>query len=360
MGVTYWLEMVEAEMRKRTLLGTEFAGHPPCRPRMDPRRFLLTSLAGALAAPRVAQGQQTKVARIGIVSFGHRPAPGSTPDPNEGFRHGLRELGYEEGRSIILEYRYAEQQSDRLSGLIADLIRMSVDVLHVGGPEVVRAALSATTTIPIVMVSGGDPVVEGLVQSLARPGGNLTGLTVTHPPLFGKRLELLKEAMPRISCVFTRWHGRGGPGAKPYLDSMSQASRALGLTHEILMFGGPDDLDSMMDNAVKQKAQALQVNETATMFFHRERIARLAATRGLPVIGMWKPSAQAGYLMTYDADLRDLHRRAAIYVDKILKGAKPPTSQSSNPRSSSWLLTSRPPRLSASRSRRHCWRGRIR
>jgi putative ABC transport system substrate-binding protein len=145
----------------------------------DRRRFLLTSLAGALAAPRVAQGQQTKVARIGIVSFGHRPAPGSTPDPNEGFRHGLRELGYEEGRSIILEYRYAEQQSDRLSGLIADLIRMSVDVLHVGGPEVVRAALSATTTIPIVMVSGGDPVVEG--QSRAWPALVETSLGSPSP-----------------------------------------------------------------------------------------------------------------------------------------------------------------------------------
>jgi len=289
---------------------------------MDRREFIVGGLA-MVVGPLSAEGQQQKIPLIGIVSLGHGPAPGSPPDPNEGFRQGMRDLGYEEGRTIILEQRYGEQQGDRLSGLIGDLIRMRVDALHVGGPEVVDAALSATTTIPIVMVSGGDPVGQGLVQSLARPGGNLTGLTVTHPPLYGKRLELLKEAMPRISRVVTLWHGSLGPGVKPYVDSMSQAARALGLTHQILTVGGPDDFDSVMDNAVKQRAQALHVNETATMFFHRERIARSAATRRLPIIGMWKPSAEVGYLMTYDADLRDLHRRAATYVDKILKGAKP-------------------------------------
>jgi putative ABC transport system substrate-binding protein len=296
-------------------------------------RFRTSAFAGAaalgvlVASFGVGAQQAAKMPRVGVLSLGTTPSVTSPRDPNEGFRQGLRELGYVEGRDIVIEWRYADQRADRLADLAAELVRLKVDVIHGGGPAVRDAARSATTTIPIVAISGYDPVAEGWAVSLARPGGNVTGLTVSYPEVAGKQLEFLKAALPRLSRVAVLLDSAedgppSAPGNVQRTNALQAAGRTLGVQPQIVEMRSPADFDAAFATAVRQRAEGVIVLESAMQFFHRERLADLAKKHRLPTIGITRPVADAGYLMAYAVDLHDLHRRAARYVDSLLKGAK--------------------------------------
>jgi len=290
---------------------------------IDRRMFIAGTEAVLLAEPVAAEGQlERTVPKIGVLSFGHSPL-GTTPsDPNEGFRQGMRDLGYVEGRNVIIEWRYAETRTDRLGQLAVELVRQKVDVLFVGGPGVLRAAMKATDTIPIVAVSGSDAVREGWVQSLTRPGGNATGLTVTYPEIAAKRLQVLKEAVPGILRVVIIANPDEGSILPETWRAMEIGARSLGLELRVLEVRGPNDIARAFTTAKQWRAHALQTTDTTLIFFHRVRLAELAIGGRLPSMGEFRPLAEAGFLLTYGADLYDLSRRAATQVDKILKGGE--------------------------------------
>jgi len=285
------------------------------------RRRLLGSIAAAGLAGRLttlrAQPAGARMPRIGMLSFG--PAPvGADPDPSAGFRQGLRELGYSDGRNLVVDYRYADGRPDTLAVLAADLVRLKVDVIVTGGPAPLASARKATNTIPIVSIGGADPVGEGWAQSLARPGGNITGLTVTFPELGPKRLELLKQAMPGLARVAVLLAPAELRSSGPDLDA-----RALGLQLQVLEVSGPDDFEAAFKRAAQERAQALYAIATNMIVSHRSRLAALSISARLPSITEFPLLAEAGFLISYGADLDALGRRAATYVDKILKGARP-------------------------------------
>jgi putative ABC transport system substrate-binding protein len=287
---------------------------------MDRRRFLLISLAGVLAAPRAADAQRDgKVARVGFLVVARNPGVESA------FPHGLAELGYVEGRDVIIEWRSADGRSDLVAALAAELVQSNADVIVAAGPEARIAAMKATATIPIVAVGGGDPVAEGWAASLARPGGNVTGFTVTHPELISKKLELLKELIPALSRVAVIWDPNAiTPSVRvASTTAMRAAARSLRVDVKVIEVRGPADFDAAFRQAVQDRRQALSVTETAMVFAHRADIAELARRSRLPTIGEWRLSASAGFLVSYGADLSDLLRRAASHVDRILKGSKP-------------------------------------
>jgi putative ABC transport system substrate-binding protein len=270
---------------------------------------------GVVLAPLAAEPQQAgKVPRIGILR------PGSPPDPFvEAFRQGLRELSYVEGRTISIEYRWAEGRNERLAGLAADLVRLNVDVIVASGTAAV-AAKQATTAIPIVMPIANDPV-RGLVASLARPGGNVTGLATQNEELAGKRMELLKETLPRLSRVAALWEPASDNGQ---LRASEAAARSLGLRLQVLKVKRPDDFGTAFAEAQKNRAEALIVLSSSVSFVHRTRLVELAAKQRLPTMYPQQEFVVgSGGLMSYGADFHDLFRRAATYVDKILKGTKP-------------------------------------
>ena len=253
------------------------------------------------------------VPRVGSLSTG-------SPVTNNLFSEALQALGFIEGKTIILEVRGAEGRVDRLPALAAELVQLNVDVIVAWGVEPLEAVRKATNRIPIVMVARGDPVATGFVASLAKPGGNITGVTVAGPEIAGKRLELLKEALPGLSRVAVL----RDPAHEPaYLHETESAARALNLRLLVLTVRAAADLDGAIKVAVKQRAQAMLINETSMLSAHRAQLAELAIRNRLPVIGSWKPSAQAGFLMSYGPETSDLFRRPATYVDRILKGAKP-------------------------------------
>lgn len=235
-------------------------------------------------------------------------------------REGLGALGYVEGKTIIIEFRSAAGDVDRIPALAAELVRLNVDVLVAGGPEPLEAAQRATSTIPIVMVAQTDPVAAGLAASLAKPGGNITGLTMGDPELAGKRLEYLKEAMPRLSRVAILRDSY--PGSRT-LEEAEAAARALNLQLVSLVVRSPADFESAFRSAVREHAEAVLVSGGSMLFTHRAQLAALATKSQLPAIGVLGQTAHAGYLMSYGPNLPDLFRRTAAYVDKILKGAKP-------------------------------------
>jgi len=291
------------------------------------RRRLVISIAaanlGGGAAMLRAQPISAAMPRIGVLSFGTAPS-GANPDPSAGFRQGLRELGYAEGRNLVLEYRYADGRSDRLATLAAELIQLKVDVILAGGPATLQAARNATSAIPIVALGGSDPVGEGWAQSLARPGGNVTGLTVTFPELGPKRLEILSQAVPGLARVVILLApaelGLNGPSMK----SMEEAgARALGLQAQLLEVSGPGDFEAAFKRAAQGRAQGLYAISTNTIVTYRSRLAELSVSYRLPSVSGFPLLAEAGFLMSYGADLDALGRRAATYVDKILKGARP-------------------------------------
>ena len=276
--------------------------------------------AGALLAVAVTvEAQQpTKVPRIGYLSGAGDP---SNPGPNvEAFRRGLQELGYIEGKNILVEYRYIEGKRDRVPSLVAELVQLKVDVLVSPNLPAIRAAKQATKTIPIVMVINWDPVAEGLIDSLARPGGNITGLSRLTRDLSGKRLELLKEVVPGISRVGVL------DDADAYLKAFKDyqaAGRALKIQLQSLEIRGPNpDVEGAFQAAVKSRIRALIATQITVLLPYTEKIADLAIKNRLPLMFETGSSVEAGGLMSYAASDADLFRRAAIYVDKILKGAK--------------------------------------
>ena len=263
----------------------------------------------------VAQAQQpAKIPRIGYL------VSRSVPGPNDqAFQEALHELGYVEGQNIVIERRWAGGKAERLPDLAADLVRLKVDVIFAGGATE-GAAKSATGTIPIVFMVEGDPVASGLVASLARPGGNLTGLTVFADELAGKRLEILKEAIPRISRVAALRYFNSDV---IHLRTTETAAQSLGLQLQILVVKDPKDFDSAFGAAKKGRADALIELSSSFLSTHRKPLLDLAAKSRLPA--MWEVSGfvNDGGLMSYGPSLPELYRRAATYVDKILKGTKP-------------------------------------
>ena len=281
------------------------------------RRVFLSAVTGSfLAGPLAASGQPAaRVSRVGSLSTGERAKSSIDPLLSE----GLRKLGYVEG-SFILELRYAEGRVDRLPALAAELAQLNVDVIVAWGGEPLAAVRNAASRIPIVMVARGDPVAIGLVASLAKPGGNITGMTIGGPELAGKRLELLREALPGLSRVAVLRDPTSEPAIMQETES---AARALNLRTLVFMVRAPADFDGVFQAAVRQRAEAVLVNETSMLTANMAKLAELAVRSRLPAIGIWTASAEAGFLMSYGQELSDLFRRVAAYVDKILKGAKP-------------------------------------
>jgi putative ABC transport system substrate-binding protein len=289
---------------------------------MDRREFVGT-LAGVLvASPRATEAQQAaKVSRIGYLGLNRA----TNPHLLEAFRQGLRDLGYVEGRNVVIEYRDAEGKPERLPALAAELVALKVDVIVAGGTPHALAAKQATRTLPIVFIGAADPVTSGLVTSLARPGGNVTGLSFLAPELVGKRLEQLKQAVPGVSRVAVLWQpgGQGERTDKEMLKEAEAAARALAVRLQFVEARGPDDFDRAFSDMTKARAGALTVLGGTMFFNERRRLVDLAAKNRLPTVYPWRGGVDAGGLMAYGPDLADLFRRAATYVDKILKGAKP-------------------------------------
>ena len=285
---------------------------------MDRRRFLLTSLAGALAGPFTASAQQAgRVYRIGVLSP-DSPPPGLI----EVFQERLRELGYVEGRNIAIESRHAGGQNERLAALAAELRALMVDVILTVNTSAAQAAKKATAAIPIVMTRVANPVQSGLVASISRPGGNITGLSFLPEVLSAKQLELLKEALPRVSRVAAILYA-GNPGSAITVKGMEAASARLGLQLLSVSVQNPADFLGAFETVTRSRAEAVVVVDDAMVTRHRAEILRLARKYSLPVISLYKPFAEAGGLLAYGASTVDMYRHAADYVDKILKGAKP-------------------------------------
>ena len=239
------------------------------------------------------------------------------------FQQGLRELGYVEGKNIVVQYRYAEENRDRLPALAADLVRLKVDVIVTGGGGITRAAKEATNTIPIVMTQDGDPVANGFVVSLARPGGNITGLSSLAPEISGKQLELLKEIVPKLARVVVFGGPVNSPGNAQQLKEVEVAAAAFKMKLQYLTILSPTDLETAFRAATKGRADAVVVQQGPIFNSNRIDIVKLAVKSRLPAIYSHSQYVIDGGLMTYGASLPDLDRRAATYVDKILKGAKP-------------------------------------
>jgi putative ABC transport system substrate-binding protein len=289
---------------------------------MERRTFMAMLTGGIVVAPLAAEAQQAaKVPRIGYLS----PNLASSSRSHEAFRQGLRDLGYVEGRNVVIEHRYAEGKLERYPALAAELVALKVDVIVAGNPTAALAAKHATRTLPIVFTAVGDPVTSGLVTSLARPGGNVTGSSFFAPELVGKYLEHLKQAVPGVSRVAFLWQ----PGAvgerteKDMLKGAEVAARALGVRLQVVEARGPEDFDRAFSDMTRARAGALTVLGSSMFFGERRRLVDLAAKNRLPAVYQWREFVDAGGLMSYGPNVADLYRRAATYVDKILKGAKP-------------------------------------
>jgi putative ABC transport system substrate-binding protein len=288
---------------------------------VDRRTFLAGTGAMVLATPLAAQAQQAaKIPRIGAL--------GGTPTPHplrEAFLQGLRDLGYVEGRTVVIEYRYDEEKLERLPALADELVALKVDVIVTGSTPTAVAAKQATKTIPIVFAAVADPVADGLVTSLARPGGNVTGSSTLSPELVGKRLEHLKQVVPGVSRVAVLWQ----PGAVPestekdLLKAAEAAARALGVHLQFVEARGPADFDRAFSDMTRARAGALNVWGSSMFFLERSRLVDLVAKNRLPAVYGFKEAVHAGGLMSYGPDIAYMFRRLATYVDKILKGAKP-------------------------------------
>jgi putative ABC transport system substrate-binding protein len=281
---------------------------------------ILVALLFALSLPLQAQ-QPKKIPRIGFLDAS--TASGSAVLVNA-FRQELSKLGWIEGKNIAFEYRFAEGKVDRLPGLAADLVRLKVDLIVVTTGNAALASKKATSSIPIVMSNVGDPVAQGLVTSLARPGGNLTGFSGLQPELNTKRLEILKDTVPKLTRVGLLRGSGGGIGQDLQLKEVRPAATALQLKlEEIETQLGPKDLESAFQTAKQKQVGAIMTMANLQFFAERKRIVEFAGKYRLPAIYWQKEFVDEGGLMSYGVDYDDLFRRAAVYVDKILKGAKP-------------------------------------
>jgi putative tryptophan/tyrosine transport system substrate-binding protein len=286
------------------------------------RRETIIALVSLGAVPFAAEPQQpAKIARIGYLA-GNLAA---TPHLPEAFRQGLRDLGYVEGRNVVTEFRDAEGKLERLPGLAAELVALKVDVIVTAGTLQTLAAKQATKTIPIVFAQAVDPVSSGLVGSLARPGGNLTGLSNLTPELVGKGLEQLKQAVPGVSRVAVLWQ----PGSLPertekdMLKAAEVAARALGVRLQFVEVRGAADFDRAFSDMIRARADGLTVLPLTMFIIERRRLVDLAAKNRLPAVYGLREFVDGGGLMSYGPNAADSYRRAATYVDKILKGTKP-------------------------------------
>jgi len=281
--------------------------------------LISTLVLGLLAGPLPAEAQQTsKVYRIGYLKNGFRIGT-----LEEAFRKGLREHGYVEGQNVIIEWRLAKGKLDRLPEFAAELVRLKVDCIVTTGVAPTRAAKQATSTIPIVMGDAGDdPVRQGLIASFARPGGNVTGVVSFSSDLAGKRLEILKEIVPKLSRVAILWIPQS-PAAAGHVRETEAAARALGVELRSVEVRRADDIENALGTTGNGRAEALVVVAAGGMRRHRERILDLAVETRLPVMYTHTSWVRHGGLISYATDTRELRRRAATYVDKILKGAKP-------------------------------------
>jgi putative ABC transport system substrate-binding protein len=288
---------------------------------IDRRTFLAGTGATLLATPLTAEAQPAKkVWRIGFIL---------TAVPNEvgylikALSEGLRELGYVEGRNVVFERRFAEGRQERLPALAAELVRLDVDVIVTGSNPVIAAVKQATATIPVVMAVSRDPVGAGFIASLARPGGNITGLANDPgPEIIGKNLELLKEAAPRVSRVAFLWNPVP-PGAGTSKNVVESAARKLGVTFQSVEVRGRNEFEGAFAAMVRERANGLVVATDPVMVGPRGQVVLLAARSRLPAMYGLREFAEAGGFMSYGPNIADLFRRAATYVDKILKGAKP-------------------------------------
>jgi putative tryptophan/tyrosine transport system substrate-binding protein len=280
--------------------------------------FALCVMLFALCQSAQAQ-QPARIHRIGILI----PASASFFSARlEALRQRLRELGYVEGKNIFIEYRYAEGKLERLPDLAAELVRLKVDVIVTSGGQPALAAKKASATIPMVLANASDPVGDGLVSSLAQPGGNITGLSLMVPDLDGKRLELLKEAFPKVARVAVLW-GPSAPRANLILTEMEAAVKALGLKHISLEVRSLDDFEGAFARAKRERAQALITTPNPLINTQQRQVLDFAAKNRLPAMYPTSEFVEAGGLMSYAPNYEDLWRRAADFVDKILKGAKP-------------------------------------
>ena len=286
------------------------------------RRKFIALVGGIVVAPIAVGAQQAaKLARIGYLS----PNLATNPHMNEAFLQGLRDVGYVEGRNLVIEYRDAEGKPERLPALAAELVSLKVDVIVVGSTIAALAAKQATRTLPIVVAAAGDPVTSGLIASLARPGGNVTGLSLLAPELIGKRLELLNQIVPRGSLIAVLWQPNvyGERMDKDMVKEAEVAARALGLRLQFVEARGPPDIDRAFSDMTTARAGALTVLPSGMFIAERQRLAGLSEKHRLPTVYQSRDSVDAGGLMSYGPNFADLFRRAATYVDKVLKGAKP-------------------------------------
>jgi putative ABC transport system substrate-binding protein len=283
------------------------------------RREFITLLGGAVAWPLPLRAQQSaNVARIGFLRFGPASANAGRI---EALRAGLRQLGYVEGKNIVIEFRWAETV-DQLPELAAELVRINVDVIFAMSSTEVEPTRQATKTIPIVFATHADPVGLGHVASLARPGGNITGLTLISPELSGKRIELLREAVPRLARLAVFWNPSNPSHGETLKESETRA-RTLGLQTLPVEVRRAEDIDGAFATITRERASALFVLDDGLLFDERQLIVDMARRNRLPTVFGISGFAEAGGLMTYGAKQADLYRRAALYVDRILKGAKP-------------------------------------
>jgi putative tryptophan/tyrosine transport system substrate-binding protein len=285
------------------------------------RREFISLLGGATAWPLAARAQQPgKVLRVGFLGTS---SPSLERHLVNAFLQKLRELGYVEGETIAIEYRWAEGQDDRLPNLASDLVRVKPDVIVTTGTPGTLAAKRATATIPIVFASSGNPINTGLVASFARPGGNITGFTISGPELEGKRLQILKDAVPALSRVAVLWNS-ANPGNADFYQLTRAAAAALGLTlRPVVEVRRIDDFNDAFSTIAVTKPDAMIVLADRFLLAHRMEIVSFASTSRLPTIYAYRGYVDAGGLMSYSPNDLEQFRRAAVYVDNILKGAKP-------------------------------------
>jgi putative tryptophan/tyrosine transport system substrate-binding protein len=272
---------------------------------------------GLTFAPLAVEAQQPTTPRIAFLLMGSSQA--GLTSAFDAFREGLREFGWSENENIVIEYRWAGETPNRLPELAADLVRLKVDII-IGSTPGVRAAQHATTSIPIIMCIADDAMKQGFVSNLARPGGNITGMA-SFAELAGKRLELLREATPRVSRVALLWNP---PGSIPdYMKATQTAARSLGVTLQAVEILTADDFERGFASVLRGRAEALVVGPGQFLFSHQRRIVEFASRHRLPSIYAWKDPVSAGGLIAYGVNIPQVYRRAAYYVDKILRGTKP-------------------------------------
>jgi putative tryptophan/tyrosine transport system substrate-binding protein len=286
---------------------------------MNPKLFWLLTAILLVSIHRAEAQQPGKVPRIGYLSGA---SPSTSPARREAFGQGLIELGYVEGKNVVIERRWADGKFDRLPALAAELVHIKVDIIVTAGPQTTRPAKEATSTIPIVMAQDPDPVGNGFVASLALPGGNITGLATFAPELSGKQLELLKESIPQLSRVAV-FGTSSNPGNTQNLREAELSAKAFGVKLQYIDVLGPKDFEAAFRAASKERADAVLILPGSILNLQRAKLTDLALKSRLPAIYPQTEFTEAGGLMYYATNTPDLFRRAAIYVDKILKGAKP-------------------------------------